>query len=155
MKKTLAALAILLLPMAATGQCPSVDKHKASDPDGLVLGFRYGTPQKLSAFSGGGWTFKPTATCEDYITLTEDLGIGGAELSLGYAVMNRRTGVWRIQESLLRTWGHPWQAATDTWYVGTELQWSYILGFRIGRFYQVGGVRPRRSLTTFSFIAGV
>jgi hypothetical protein len=162
-------VAILLLPMSMLpGQQPSaaptssadvacspLDKPKPSDADGLVAGFRYGTPQKASAYSGGGWSAGLTHSCADFTTVTLDIGIGGSQLSAGYGVINRRFGSLRIQESLLRTWGHPWQATTNTWYIGTELQWAYLLGLRVGRFYQIRGPSPRRRLTTFSFVIGV
>jgi hypothetical protein len=109
----------------------------------------------MSAYSGGGWSAGFTGGCADFTAVTLDIGIGGSQLSAGYGVADRRIGSLRIQESLLRTWGRPWQATTNTWYIGTELQWTYLFGFRVGRFYQIGGPSPRRSLTTFSLVVGI
>jgi hypothetical protein len=161
-------LAVLLLPTSvllaqeppaatasvAAAPCSPLDKPKPSDADGLIAGFRYGTPQKASAYSGRGWGARFTRGCADFTSFTVDIGMGGTQASAGYGLMHRRLGSLRIQESLLRTWGHPWQATTNTWYVGTELQWAYLFGLRVGRFYQIGGPSPRRSLTALSFVVG-
>jgi hypothetical protein len=162
-------VAILLLPMSvllaqeppapalpvADAPCSPLDKPKPSDADGLVAGYRYGTPQKMSVYSGGGWSAGFTRGCADFTAVTLDIGIAGSQLSAGYGVADRRIGSLRIQESLLRTWGHPWQATTNAWHIGTEFQWTYLVGFRVGRFYQISGPNPRRSLTTFSFVVGI
>jgi len=144
---------ILLSSPAGAQSCERMHKPKHAGPP--IIGFRYGTPQKLSFYAGPAWQLRASQNCIDALTATVDLGAGGVQASGGYMLSRSGAGYVRLQESVLRTWGQPLDAPARRVYMGTELQWSLLIGVRVGRYYQVGGPGPRANLTTISVVLGM
>jgi hypothetical protein len=147
-------LSCVLAALPAAAQNPCQPMHAPRLADMPIMGWRYGAPQKLSAYAGPVWVLRDTESCIDALTASVDLGMGGGQASGGYLLSRRGAGSFRLQESILRTWGHPLHAPPGRIYAGTELQWAFLVGLRVGRYYQIAGPQPRTSFTAISVVVG-
>lgn len=145
------AFLLVMVPREAVLAECSPRQRPQRDSTAALVGVRYGNPQKFSAYAGDVWPVR-TANCLEALTRRLDLGFGGGQLSVGYVMSRPRIGLVTLQESLLRTWGSPWKAATNRWYAGTELEWSYLVGARVGWFVPIGGPRPEKNFVSLSAV---
>lgn len=165
---TLAATLVLAtagIPCAAgepVSASPGVEDVRANDRETerrafVVARARLSRPQELSVAAGGLFVRQPvdhdcaTACYFRGLLVQVEPGLGGGQLSAGYAVVVGETLTtpqfiravhvgYAFKGALLRTWGDSGVEPPDSTWVGAESEFTIVkVNFSLGAFHRVSG----------------
>jgi hypothetical protein len=164
------SLAIAVLAIAAPCALPAQDTAATQNPCDRpvsmrredsqfpMMGLRFGSPLRVSAYYG--WWWRPVGRntpCEQNLWVsTAEVGVGGAQMNFGFQHGKGGMGNYvpmRLQASLLQTFEMPGRA--DRWrlYAGAEAQCQIFWGLRFSAFQPLTG-RGRGHFVAWSVLLG-
>jgi hypothetical protein len=135
----ISALLLALLPLRARAQQVE-PPHELSPKITPAFGVHYGNPARISVALGV--IVDVDRRSHDGILLLVEPGQKAAEASVGYLRMIGRYGSgFSVRGAVMRTGDDPWDANSNSTYVGAEFHWMVVLGVggRAGAFRRVAG----------------
>jgi hypothetical protein len=130
-RPALSVALFVVLPLCARAQgTPNMEPNPHVSP---AIGVHYGSPMRISVAVGA--LIDMSERRNDGVVVAAEAGQQGNEVSVGYFRMLGRFGSgYSLRAAALRTEGEPWNASSNTTYVGAEGHWmiAFGVGGRVG-----------------------
>ena len=142
---------------ASQNPCDRPVSMRREDSQFPMIGLRFGSPLRVSAYTGWWWPAGRNTLCEQNLWVaTAEAGLGGAQMNFGFQHGQGGVGSYvpmRLHASLLQTFEIPGRA--DRWrlYAGAEAQIQIFWGVRFSAFQPLTG-RGRGHFFAWSVVVG-
>ncbi len=107
-----------------------------------LIGARLGSAQHQSVYLGVARMSNASATDHSGQTIEFEYGRSGGQVAIGQMTAVPMAPEFRLQSTLLRTWGRATRIAPKQTYVGVELQATILIGVSVGAYRRIRGDAP-------------